>query len=227
MDNPLLDLDYWLSGRDPEAGDFADVISELWSSGLSLADRLPLAEAIIREHPSTLLFSNVVILLETESLAQYTDGKRSEASRSALEQILAFYAQALLAEDPQLAASAENSLYVDWFESPTLGPIAWRYLLASPQLSDALLGILLRNSGPLAWSLKYPILLRLADEKQHHLIVYQAIRHALFDPQGQADEQQASDLFAELDLEAQLHRIAEPPGYPTLAEVQERLAAAE
>jgi len=215
MDNPLLDLEHWLSGRDPEAGDFDEVISELWTSGLPLAERLPLAFAIIRLHPSTLLFSNVVILLEAES----------GSDRAVMEKVLAFYSETLLAEDAQLAASAENSLYVDWFESPTLGPMAWRYLLASPQLADPLLGILLRNSGPLAWSLKYPILLRLADEKRHHLVVYQAIRHALFDPEGQVDEQQAADLFADLELEAQMHRIAEPPGYPTLAEVQDRLGA--
>ena len=213
MDNPYLDLEYWTSGRDTETAEFASVVSEIWVCGLPLSDRLDMALKVITEYPSTLLFSNLVISLQVEAPDQQV----------LWERLFQFYADSLISADAHLQVTAETSLYVDLFEAPQIGPTAWRFLSAKLQENPEALTIVLRNSGPLSWSLKFPLLLRFAKDKRYALAIYQAIRHALFDESGQVDEEQANDLFADLDLTPYMERIMNPPGYPSLQDVEDRL----
>jgi hypothetical protein len=213
-------LDAWLQGRDPASGDFADGVRELWESDRPPAERLAWMLAVARRHPDNEWLSAVWIRLRFHEPDAVPPALPDPALAG---QLYRFYAEALTGTDRLLAETVETSLYVDVFEDPDLGMAAWTWYTLREDLPPALWDVLLRNSGPVPWPLKFPFLVRRSEDKAHHLGVYLAIRHALFDANGSVDEEGAALLFTGLKLEPHAHRIEEPDGFPSLEAVRQRL----
>jgi hypothetical protein len=204
----------WLEGRDPEDANFSDLIGDIWRSDLTREQQLDLILAIARQHPSVTWLSTAWIFWRSQS----------GWAPSATDPFFRFYADAVVSDDRMLAESAETSLYVDVFEDLETGLAAWTWFTLQDDLSDPVWEVLLRNSGPVPWPVKLPVLVKRAEQKTGHLGVYLAIRHALFDLTGDVDDEAAGAIFSGLALEPHMLRIEEPLGYPSLEAVRLRLA---
>lgn len=229
-------VDRWLDGREPENPAFADGVQEIWESTDDPRERLGWAMAVLDRYPDNEWCSAVWIRLRFHEQSGDPDAPPGLPEPALAEQLYRYYADRMLPDfEPDeeeaerkrklhQAEVLERSLYVDLFEDEDLGMAAWTWFHLQSDLPEALWSILLRNSGPIPWPLKHAILIRRAEDKKQHLDVYLAIRHALFDPEGAVSEEDAALILAGLDLDAQMHRIENPDGFPSYAEVQERLA---
>jgi hypothetical protein len=225
-----------LDGREPGSPEFADGVQDIWEATEDPAQRLGWAMAVLDRYPDNEWCSAVWIRLRFHEQQGDPTAPPGLPDPASAERLYRYYADRLLPDiDPgapesererqrYLAEVLERSLYVDLFEDEDLGMAAWTWFHLQEDLPDALWSILLRNSGPIPWPLKHAVLIRRAEDKKQHLDVYLAIRHALFDPEGSVSEEDAALILAGLDLDAQMHRIEAPEGFPSYAEVTERLA---
>jgi hypothetical protein len=215
VDNPKLDLEYWLGMGDPADAEFSKVLNELWAEALSLEQKLDLAWQLFHQAPSTNFIMHIVI--------RYAyDPARSEILDEAL--FMRYASMLKNQEDKLIQEIVEYSLYYDLLSDEQWSEQAWNALLNEAGEDDYdYFEILFRNAGPVLWEHKFPRLIRMAEDKKHHLAIYMCIRHSLYDPKGSIRKGQAIDLYSELDMDPYMDRIAAPKGYPSLVEVQERL----
>jgi hypothetical protein len=160
--------------------DLADVphdIADLWDlDELPLAERLALALRAFREMPC---YAN----------AMYVKHAHDDLGPAERAMLWDAYRAALDSDREPLAAAAEYSLWVDFFEDPSTVEEAWREMTREP--SERRLERLLESAGPVPWKLKEPLFEQLFRNPRWHPFIRAALAASANDVYGQDDPEAA------------------------------------
>lgn len=202
----------YAEGINVDSPQYEDIVDTIWADKHSIEEKIALIMELFRNSPQ------YGILMRFWLYYQSDEARTEALDKSLVNSYIGFFAD----EDKMIQDAAANSLYFDIFEQPDLAKAMWPLFMAAEK-SDEVVEFLLSGSGPVAWEVKFPDLLKLSENKKYQLAVYLCIRHSLFGPNGKIDKEQAGDLLVGLNLEAHMDTVENPEGHPGLSDVELKL----
>ena len=189
-----------------------DFIHEIWTTNLLVDEKVKLSLSLFEIQPTYHVLTTMWLEYETSHCV----------TAETTEFIFRKYQSSLSNDNGNLTNSMEYSLYFDIFEEPKINRVAWNFFLQNSP-SDNYLKIMLVNSGPVPFDLKYELYKVLLPREKFHNDVFRSIRHSCFDNCGKVDKPKAFSILKQLNVSEGIDENNSKMRYQKYTEVTEYL----